>query len=140
MSWDYLTDLRNVPGLTPDEVLTHLNVDDVGDVNEGTYIQMQLVPAAYSACEAFCNRNVFPLASVWDIYEERAQNPDDYHPSERVGPAREPMVANRVFVQAVLLTVGHFYRNRESTTAERMMELPLGARSVLWPLRKNLGV
>jgi uncharacterized phiE125 gp8 family phage protein len=33
--------------------------------------------------------------------------------------------------QAILLAVGHWYENREQSTAKAMQELPLGARHLL---------
>lgn len=140
MSWDYLGDLQSVPGLSVSAVMFHLNLDNIGDQEEEAYLTEQLVPAAYLACEAFCNRNVFPTADTWEEYEVRENNPEAYPPAERVQPSRAPMLANRAFLQAVLLTVGHYHRNREATTVERMMETPLGARALLWPYRKNLGI
>jgi uncharacterized phiE125 gp8 family phage protein len=41
--------------------------------------------------------------------------------------------------QAILLTIGHLYANRESTTAKAMAELPLGIDDLLRPFRISLG-
>lgn len=40
---------------------------------------------------------------------------------------------------AMLLVLGHLYANRESTTAQAMMTLPLGVESLLRPYRVRLG-
>lgn len=41
---------------------------------------------------------------------------------------------------AILLVLGHLYRNREATTAEALSTLPLGVQSLLRPLRVRLGM
>lgn len=142
MSYDYYGELSSlVPGLAVATVFMHLNCDYTQDDEEYLYVRDQLIPTAYMHCESFLNRNVFPDQATWWDYEDRYENPEVYPPEERPStPAKYPMIADRRFVQAVLLTVGHLFRNREDTTAEKLIELPGGSRSLLWPLRRGLGI
>lgn len=41
---------------------------------------------------------------------------------------------------AILLMLGHLYENREATTAENLIELPLGVKALLRPHGINLGM
>jgi hypothetical protein len=55
----------------------------------------------------------------------------------------EPMVVTPVVVAAVLLILGHLYRNREEVVigdSAAAAQLPVGATSLLWPHRIGLGV
>lgn len=143
MAYDYLQGLaESGAGLDLERLGLHLRVDTVGDGWEDGLITDVYLPAAWSACEQFCNRNVFPTRASMDDYAERFYNVDGlYGPDERPGTApRSPTVIFPTFRSAVLLTLGHLYRNRESTTAERIVELPLGVHALLWPHRKSLGV
>lgn len=103
-----------------------LNVQFVDDA-ERDYVLEQLLPAAWESCAAFCNRQVFATS------EDMEAVPED----ER---GCYPLVARAAFRQAVLLTLGHFWRNREALADDKLVEMPLGSRSLLWPLRASLGV
>lgn len=53
------------------------------------------------------------------------------------------MVANDAIRSAVLLILGHLYRNREDVQTGQgaaAVELPMGAHALLWPYRRGLGV
>lgn len=43
-------------------------------------------------------------------------------------------------MQAMLLTIGHLYENRQSTTGTQRYELPDGVKALLTPYRINMGV
>lgn len=102
---------------------TALNVT-VYEAAEQSYITGQLLPAAWESCADFVNRPVYPTQADLEA-----------------APLDETaLVAPFKFKQAVLLTLGHLYRNREATTTERLIALPLGVQSLLWPMRARLGV
>lgn len=53
------------------------------------------------------------------------------------------MVLNDAVRSAILLTFGHLYRNREDVitgASAAAVQLPFGARALLWPHRKGLGI
>lgn len=53
----------------------------------------------------------------------------------------DPLVISPVVRSAVLLTLGHLYTNREDVVAGvSVVELPLGARSLLRPKRRSPGL
>lgn len=143
MAYDYYGPLLDdaVPGLTHEDVRTHVKFDDVGDDSDDEALRLYTRPAAYMIAERFLNRQVFPTQAALDAYTARWENPDDFDPDDRVtGPPKYPMVANRPFVAAVLLIIGHLYRNREDTTVENMREMPLGSRAILFPWRAAMGI
>lgn len=49
-------------------------------------------------------------------------------------------VLPKVVKAAILLMIGHFWKNREATVDKAMAELPLGVESLLRPLRVRLGM
>lgn len=55
----------------------------------------------------------------------------------------DPMLVTPVVKAAVLLILGHLYRNREEVlvgTSAAAAQLPVGATALLWPHRVGLGV
>lgn len=55
----------------------------------------------------------------------------------------DPMVVTPVIKAAVLLILGHLYRNREEVVignSAGAAQLPMGATAILWPHRVGLGV
>jgi len=46
----------------------------------------------------------------------------------------------KAIIQAMLLTIGHLYKNRESTTDQNLKELPEGIVSLIYHHRVNLGM
>ena len=55
---------------------------------------------------------------------------------EEVDP---PIKVKRTWKQAILLVIGHWYSNRENAVAGGMVEIPLGAKDLLW-LDRNVPV
>lgn len=108
-------------------VLRHLQVEAYDDA-ERSYIMEQCVPAADEAAQSFLGRKVYATEEeVLDALQS--------------GTAGDkPMVANHAYRQAVLLLVGHLYRNREAVGTADMRELPMGAYFLLWPMRVGLGI
>ena len=51
-----------------------------------------------------------------------------------------PMVVNDLVRSAILLIVGHLYANREDVTTGAPVQLPTGARALIAPYRKGMGV
>ncbi|KAB2902133.1 MAG: phage gp6-like head-tail connector protein [Burkholderiaceae bacterium] len=51
-----------------------------------------------------------------------------------------PMVVNDLVRSAMLLIVGHLYANREDVTTGAPVQLPSGARALIAPYRKGMGV
>lgn len=108
-------------------ISNHLRTDIYADERE--YIVGVLLPAAWDFCSRFVNRDVYP--NLADMAAAIA---------DPVLMTKAPMVYSPAFRAAVLLVLGHLYRNRESVADSKLIELPLGARALLWPLRANLGV
>lgn len=55
----------------------------------------------------------------------------------------DPMVVTPVIKAAVLLLLGHLYRNREEVVmgdSAASAQLPVGATTLLWPHRVGLGI
>lgn len=87
--------------------------------------------AAEEAAQNFLNRRVYKDA------ETMAQAVLDGSAGD------DPMVATSVISAAVLLILGHLYRNREEVlvgTSAAAVQLPVGANTLLWPHRVGLGV
>lgn len=107
-------------------VRRHLNAELFED-EEREYVMEQLLPAAQEAAASFLNR------SLYDTEEQRtaaivAGTAGDY-----------PMITPRAVDQAILLLLGHLYRNREAVTTG-LSELPIGAFNLLYPHRVRMGV
>lgn len=84
--------------------------------------------AAEQAAQNFLNRRVYP-------------NPEAMASAVLDGSAGcDPMVVNDAIRAAILLMLGHLYRNREAVVSEATNELPLGVTQLLWPHRVGLGV
>jgi hypothetical protein len=45
-----------------------------------------------------------------------------------------------VLLQAMKLMIGHWYRNREETAAVQLYEIPMGAKILMMPHRRGMGV
>lgn len=111
-------------------IQSQLNLDFLDEDSEDyEFIVGQLLPASWEACESFTNR------WVWSTYSHYLAALTAELPT-----GCNPMICTRAFVQAVLLTLGHYYKNRESVADSRLVEMPLGAKALLWPLRANLGI
>lgn len=102
----------------------HLRVDpDSPDTSVSVYLG-----AAQEQAEAFLNRRVYA-------------KPEDLAAAVLNGSAGiDPMVVNDSIRAAILLILGHLYANREDVGLQQAYELPMGARSLLWPYRVGLGV
>lgn len=85
--------------------------------------------ASEGAAQQFLNRRVFPDAASMEA-------------AVLDGTAGcEPIVVNDSVRAAVLLMLGHLYRNREEViTGTIVSEMKEGARNLLWPYRIGLGV
>lgn len=110
------------------DTLAHQLSTQFYDPAELAYVQGQLVPAAWEACAAWCNRDVFPTLADWAAAEAADL------------PLRYPRVASPAFLQAVLLLVGHYYLHREAVADNKLAELPMGVYRLLWPQRMALGI
>ncbi|MBQ9388560.1 MAG: phage gp6-like head-tail connector protein [Synergistaceae bacterium] len=51
----------------------------------------------------------------------------------------DPIEVKQTYKQAILLLVGHWYTNRENTTASNLKDIPLGVKDLLW-LDRNVPV
>ena len=92
--------------------------------------QLELyVGAAEQAAQDFLNRRVYPDA-------------DALAAAVLDGSAGcDPMVVNDAIRAAILLLVGHLYRNREDViTGTIATKMPMGVHALLWPHRIGLGV
>lgn len=56
------------------------------------------------------------------------------------GDSPNPYPLPRSIEQAMLLTIGHLYENREAVTLDKKAELPMGAMYLLTPHRIKMGV
>lgn len=56
------------------------------------------------------------------------------------GDSPDPYPMPKAVQQAMLLTIGHLYENREAVTLDKKAELPLGATYLLTPHRIKMGV
>lgn len=118
-------------GLTPivslEQALAHLREDaGVADDLIGIYIN-----AATQAAADNLDRQIFA-------------NDEEMQAAITAGTAGDdPIVANDVIRAAILLTLGKLYAYREDVvagTSTSVMELPGGAKALLFPYRTGLGV
>lgn len=109
--------------VTMEQARHHCRTDPEDDSQLTLYVS-----AAEQAAEDFLNRRVYADADALAAAVLDASAGDD------------PIVVNDAIRAAVLLMAGHLYRNREAVTEGAMHEMPLGARSLLWPHRVGLGV
>jgi hypothetical protein len=108
--------------VTSDQAAAHLRTDE--DVS------LYLGAAALAASE-FLNRQVYATDAAMAAAVLDGTAGDD------------PMVINDAIRAAILLQLGHLYRNREDVAAgasAAAVELPLGSRTLLQPYRVGLGV
>lgn len=56
------------------------------------------------------------------------------------GDSPDPYPMPKAVEQAMLLTIGHLYENREAVTTDKKAELPMGAMYLLTPHRIRMGV
>ncbi|ODN40997.1 head-tail connector protein [Piscirickettsia litoralis] len=98
--------------LNLDVVKSHLRLS--GNT-EDTYLQL-LLSAARQAAEDYINRKIVDTA-------------------EEQGAAENALVLNDKVIIAILMTVGHFYENRESTSTLTIKEVPLTTHYLLNPYR-----
>lgn len=115
-----------MPLLTPDRAREHLRADDPADDAD---LQLK-INAAELLAQEYAGRR---------IYETQA----DMDAALAAGTAGDtpPMVVTDLVRAAMLLIVGHLYANREDVvTGATAVELPHGARALLAPYRKGLGV
>lgn len=56
------------------------------------------------------------------------------------GHSPDPYPCPKAIIQAMLLTIGHLYENRQSVVGTQRYELPLGVQSLLTPYRISLGM
>lgn len=146
MAYDYTADnrLETLSGggfdLSVNNLLLYLNMPDTGDDGGDAQLRNLFLPAAWLICESFCNRNVVPNDEILMEVQHRLDNPDQYDPSDQAGPIKHLMVADRRFVQAVLLTMADLFSQREDSSDVRAYRVVNSAQALLWPLRKGLGI
>lgn len=104
-------------------LLVHLRTD--AEDEDADYLQ-GLLDAAEEQATQFCGRNFY--ATQADL-EAAGDDAGSY-----------ATVMPRSFQQAVLLLVGHWYRNREAVASGSYSQLPLAFHSLLWPYRVSWGV
>lgn len=112
--------------VTIEEARAHCRADSDDDTMLEIY-----GAAAEEAAQNFLNRRVFKDA---DALEEAVL--------DNVA-GDDPMVVTPVVKAAVLLILGHLYRNREEVVtgdSAAAVQLPVGATTLLWPHRIGLGV
>lgn len=105
----------------------HLQSEPYDDT-EDEYVTQVLWSAAEGFAQDFLNRRVYGTQ----------QELEDAQLDQTAGLMA--MVATPAYVMACLLMVGHLYKNREAVSDVQQFEMPMGARSLLWPLRVGLGV
>lgn len=112
--------------ITLSTVRRHLNAELFED-EEREYVMGQLLPAAQEAASSFLNRKLYDTAELLaaDVVAGTA------------GPY--PLITPHAVNQAILLLLGHLYRNREEV-GTNLSQLPLGAFNLLYPHRVMLGV
>ncbi|MEK6386823.1 MAG: head-tail connector protein [Paraburkholderia tropica] len=115
------------PVISMELALAHLREDaGVADALIQTYVN-----AATKSAATFLNRSVYGS-------DEDMQAAID---AETAGD--DPIVADDVIRAAILLTLGKLYAYREDVvagTSTSVMELPGGAKALLFPYRTGLGV
>lgn len=109
--------------VTIDQARIHCRTEPEDDAQLTLYVD-----AAEQAAEDFLNRRVYADAEALAAAVLDGSAGDD------------PIVVNDAIRAAVLLLAGHLFRNREAVTEDAMNEMPMGARSLLWPHRVGLGV
>lgn len=110
--------------LTPEQAIAHLREDADADVT-------LYLGAAEQAAIDFLNRQVYADTDVMAAAVLDGSAGDD------------PMVVNDAIKAAILLILGHLWRNREDVVTGQgaaAVQLPLGARTLLFPHRVGLGV
>lgn len=107
-----------------DRAREHLRVDGAA---EDALIRLYLGAAQQSAVD-YLNRSVY--ATAQDLAGAVADGTGGL----------QPMVCNFAIQAAILLILGHLYANREDVADGNLRQLPLGARSLLWPHRLSPGV
>lgn len=114
-----------MPLLTLDQAREHLRAQDVPDDAD---LQLK-VGAAELLVQEYAGRRIF-------------ESQLDLDAAVAAGTAGEttPMVVNDLVRSAMLLIVGHLYENREDVTTGNPVELPVGARVLIGPYRKGMGV
>lgn len=109
--------------ITNEQAIAHLRED------AGTDVALY-VGAATQAAIDFLNRQVYVDAEAMAAAVLAGVAGDD------------PMVVNDAIKAAILLTLGHLWANREDVltgNGAAAVQLPLGARPLLWPHRVGLG-
>ena len=105
--------------------LAHLRIDAGGP--EDALIDLYLAGAEQAACD-YLNRAVYA-------------SPEALSQAQQAGTVgAHPMVCNFAVQAAILLILGHLYANREEVADSNLRQLPMGARSLLWPHRVMPGI
>ncbi|OZI23614.1 hypothetical protein CAL26_09235 [Bordetella genomosp. 9] len=110
--------------VTTQQALAHLRADSSEDIS--IYLA-----AAEEAAIAFLNRQVYESSEALEAAVLAGTAGDD------------PIVVTGAVKAAILLILGHLYRNREDVLAEQSataIELPMGSRALLQPFRIWVGV
>jgi len=112
--------------ITTDRARQHCRADSDDDSMLSVY-----AGAAEQAAQDFLNRRVYATG-------------DDLAAAVLAGSAGEdPIVVNDAILAAMLLILGHLYKNREEVMTGQgsaAVKIPVGAEFLLWPHRIGLGV
>lgn len=110
--------------VTTEQALAHLRADSDEDIS--VYLR-----AAELAAMEYLDRQVYAT-------------PEEMAAAVLAGDAGDdPILVDDAIRAAILLTLGHLYRNREDVVAGQSagaVALPLGARALLQPKRVGMGV
>ena len=111
--------------ISPDQARAHLRID--GDADAADIVLK--TDAAEILASEFLNRKIFNSQAELDA-------------AVIAGVAGEtPMVVNNLVRSAILLILGHLYKNCEDVTVGVTgVEIPRGSRSLLSPYRIGMGV
>lgn len=114
-----------MPLLTLDQAREHLRAQGVADDSD---LQLKLNAAELLAQE-YAGRTIFENQQALDVATAAGTVWDT-----------PPMVVNDLVRSAILLILGHLYANREDVTTGAPVQLPTGARALIAPYRKGMGV
>lgn len=114
-----------MPLLTLDQARDHLRAQGIADDAD---LQLK-INAAELLAQEYAGRRIYATQ----------QELDDAVAAGSAGDT-PPMVVNDLVRSAMLLLVAHLYENREDVTYGAPVQLPTGARVLLGPYRKGMGV
>ncbi|KOR46428.1 hypothetical protein ADT27_10235 [Xanthomonas oryzae] len=108
-------------------VQRHLQAELYED-DEMDYVMQQLLPAARESAELFINRKLYDTPADMLTDQEAGVDPGDQQ------------LITRTIEQAILLTLGEWYANREQAWFKGSGLVTSSAQNLLHPYRKFAGV